>query len=89
MARKTHSLLPLILRLLIAAAIAGALSLCSLAIERTKGFFKLSDGANIHKIIGTPAPVLPLPGQEQVDFARATLRADQPAFKSGTAVSAP
>jgi hypothetical protein len=34
MARKTVSLLPFILRLLIAAAIAGALSLCSLAIER-------------------------------------------------------
>jgi len=49
MARKTVSLLPLILRLLIAATIAGVLSLCSLAIERTKGFFKLSDGAGIHK----------------------------------------
>jgi hypothetical protein len=45
MPRKTVSLPPLILRLLIAAAIAGTLILCSLAIERMKGFFKLSDGA--------------------------------------------
>ena len=57
MARKTVSLLPSILRLLIAAAIAGVLSLCSLAIERTKGLFKLSDGACI-QIIGAPAPIL-------------------------------
>jgi hypothetical protein len=87
MARKTASLLPSILRLLIAVAIAGVLSLCSLAIERTNRFFKFSDGANIHKIIGTPASVLPLPGKEQVDFARAILRADQSALQIG--LSAP
>jgi len=38
MARNTVSLLPSILRLLIAAAIAGVLSLCSPAIERMEGF---------------------------------------------------
>jgi hypothetical protein len=78
-----RQLLPLILRLLIAAAIAGVLGVCSLVIERTKGLFKFSDGADIHEIIGRPAPVLPLPGQEQVDFTRATLRADQPALQIG------
>jgi hypothetical protein len=52
MARKTVSLLPLIVvRLLIAAAIAGVLSVCSFRIERMKGFFKLSDGAGTAKII--------------------------------------
>ena len=35
MVRKTDSLLPLILRLLTAVAIAGVLGFCSLAIERT------------------------------------------------------
>jgi hypothetical protein len=60
MARKTDSLRSLILRLLIAAAIAGVLGLCSLAIEQMKGFFKRSAGAGIHKIIGTPALVLPV-----------------------------
>ena len=88
MARKTVSLLPSILRLLIAVAIAGVLSLCSLAIERTKGFFKFSDGTNIHKIIGTSASVLLLPGKEQVHFARATLPADaHAAYLAGAGAS--
>jgi hypothetical protein len=44
MARKTSSLLPLLVRLLIAAAIAGVLAFCSLAIERTKEFFNSATG---------------------------------------------
>ena len=82
MARKTDSLRSLMLRLLIAAAIAGVLGVCSLAIERMKGFFKHSGGAGIHKIIGDAGPgpprLSPLPGQAHIDFACAELRADPP-----------
>ena len=85
MARKTVSLIPLIVRLLIAAAIAGVLTLCSLAIERTKGFFKLSDGAGTHKIIGTRPRLPPLPVRSKSIYCEQTSRS----FKSGTEGSAP
>jgi len=58
MERKTGSLLPLILRLLIAAAIAGVLSLCSLAIE--KKFPKHSnDAATYNRPIASDEPTKP------------------------------
>jgi hypothetical protein len=73
MARETDSLRSLILRILIAAAIAGVLGFCSLAIERMKGFFTRGGGAGIHKIIGDAGPgppgLSPLPGQDHIDFA--------------------
>jgi hypothetical protein len=90
MARKTISLRPLIVRLLIAAAIAGMLSLCSLAIERTKGFFKLSDAAGTHKIIGTRPPRLsPLPVRSKSIPRQPYCEQTNQLFKSGTEGSAP
>ena len=86
MAHKTVSLFPLIARLLIAAAIAGVLAFCSLAIERTKGFFKLSDGAGTHTIIGTrPARLPPLPVRSKSIYCEQTSRPS----KSGAEGSAP
>jgi hypothetical protein len=75
MARKTDSLFPLIIRLLIAAAIAGLLTLGSLAIERPKGFFKLSDEAGTYKMIGTrPARLPPPPVRSKSIYCEQTSR---------------